>query len=182
MITSVSATRPRHVPAANVNPVAALRRRLSQLRAVVAALSDEAYRWRPEGQVSGSVGGHVRHCLDHAATLAATRPFDELSYDDRRRGTPVETSRHAALDAIDRTSAALAELESLNLDHPVRVTALLEASGGSVRGWSTLGREVAFVINHTVHHQALIALLLSIMHRPVPPSFGFAPSTPLPRD
>lgn len=166
--------------APGAGPVEALRGRLGQLRAVVADLPDQLYRWRPESRVSGSIGGHVRHCLDHADALAAARPYDELSYDGRRRGTEVETSREAALDAIDRTRARLARLEPATLDRPVRIVAQLEAGGESVRGWSTLGRELAFVLHHTVHHQALIALLLDAMGRPVPRSFGYAPSTPLP--
>ena len=43
---------------------------------------------------------------------------------------------------------------------------------------STLRRELAFVISHTVHHQALIAMLLAVAGLQVPESFGLAPSTP----
>jgi uncharacterized damage-inducible protein DinB len=43
---------------------------------------------------------------------------------------------------------------------------------------STLARELLFVISHTIHHQALIAVLLSAAGRTVPEAFGLAPSTP----
>jgi uncharacterized damage-inducible protein DinB len=36
-----------------------------------------------------------------------------------------------------------------------------------------------FVISHTIHHQALVAVLLSATGRGVPDAFGLAPSTPL---
>jgi uncharacterized damage-inducible protein DinB len=45
---------------------------------------------------------------------------------------------------------------------------------------SSLGRELAFVLNHTVHHQALLAVLLAVQGRRVPVGFGYAPSTPRP--
>ena len=44
---------------------------------------------------------------------------------------------------------------------------------------STLGRELAFVISHTIHHNAAIALLVhGLGHRRLPPRFGLAPGSP----
>jgi uncharacterized damage-inducible protein DinB len=45
--------------------------------------------------------------------------------------------------------------------------------------WSTHARELAFVISHTIHHCALMAVLLAVQGIPVPYRFGYAPSTPL---
>lgn len=48
-----------------------------------------------------------------------------------------------------------------------------------VIGWSTLARELAFVMSHTIHHQAIVALLLEQQGGGVPDErFGYAPSTP----
>ena len=35
-------------------------------------------------------------------------------------------------------------------------------------GWSTLARELAFVVSHTIHHQAIIGVLLAIHGHAVP--------------
>jgi len=51
-------------------------------------------------------------------------------------------------------------------------------AGEVVTGWSTLGRELAFVNSHTIHHQALIAVLLELSGVQVPDHLGLAPSTP----
>lgn len=65
------------------------------------------------------------------------------------------------------------------MEEPVAVTAMLADEGGSLTSWSTLGRELAFVLSHTIHHQAMIALLLEGLGRPVADErFGCAPSTP----
>jgi uncharacterized damage-inducible protein DinB len=37
---------------------------------------------------------------------------------------------------------------------------------------------VAFVVSHTIHHLAVIALLLRDLAVEVPPRFGYAPTTP----
>jgi len=42
---------------------------------------------------------------------------------------------------------------------------------------TTVGRELAFVLSHTVHHNALIAVMAKTLGVPVPERFGYAPST-----
>jgi uncharacterized damage-inducible protein DinB len=62
-----------------------------------------------------------------------------------------------------------------SLDEPIRVTSRISPA---VTGWSTLARESAFVVSHTIHHQAIIALLLAVHGYEVPDRFGHSPSTP----
>jgi len=64
------------------------------------------------------------------------------------------------------------------MDDPICVTSLVTPAGESVTGWSTFGRELAFVNSHTIHHHALIAVLFALADVPVPDSLGLAPSTP----
>jgi hypothetical protein len=47
---------------------------------------------------------------------------------------------------------------------------------------SSVGREVAFVTSHTVHHNAILGQLLCAHGVHVPLRFGIAPSTPCPDD
>jgi hypothetical protein len=42
---------------------------------------------------------------------------------------------------------------------------------------TTVGREFAFVLSHTVHHNALIAVIAKLLGVQVPERFGYAPST-----
>ena len=42
---------------------------------------------------------------------------------------------------------------------------------------STIRRELQFLVSHTVHHYALIGLILKTMDVSVPENFGVAPST-----
>lgn len=55
---------------------------------------------------------------------------------------------------------------------------MISPSGDSVTGWSTLARELAFVVSHTIHHQAIIGVLLAIHGHAVPERFGHSPATP----
>jgi len=42
---------------------------------------------------------------------------------------------------------------------------------------SSVKRELQFLVSHTLHHYALIALQLKQQDQPVQPGFGMAPST-----
>jgi hypothetical protein len=159
--------------------VAALEGALEALASVVEGLSLEAYGARLFPNVSGSIGEHVRHCLDHVSALVSADPSSCLSYDRRERGTAVETDPAQALRCIQllRIKVAVGRW-STRLDEPICVMSTVAQGGVMLSGMSTLGRELVFVLNHTIHHQAMIGLLASLLGCDVPDGFGFAPSTP----
>jgi uncharacterized damage-inducible protein DinB len=161
--------------------LAALDRALEDIAAVVSALSPEAYRARLLPDVSGSIGEHVRHCLDHVLALVSADPSSDLSYDRRHRGTMVETDPAQALRCIQilRIKAAVGRWSTW-AHEPIFVSSTVSRSGRGMTGMSTLARELAFVVNHTIHHQATIGLLASLQGFDVPDGFGYAPSTPRP--
>ena len=156
----------------------ALWRSLDEIGALLMTVPSGVYTARVESGVSGSVGEHVRHCLDHVSALLAADPSTTLSYDRRRRGTAIEQDCAAAQQQILHLKAALGPWTRRSLDEPVRVSSLIDPSGTSIAGWSTFGRELAFVLNHTVHHMATMAAVLALHDVNVPPGFGYAPSTP----
>ena len=163
------------------SPLAALDRALEDIATIVGALSEETYRARPLPGASGSIGAHVRHCLDHVSALVSADRSSDLSYDCRERGTAVETDPAAALRCIQilRIKVAVGRWSTW-ADDPIVVSSTISRSGAVATGMSTLARELAFVLNHTTHHQATIALLASLQGYDIPDGFGYAPSTPHP--
>jgi uncharacterized damage-inducible protein DinB len=157
---------------------APLARLLDELASVAARVTIEAYRGRPYPRVSGTVGEHIRHCLDHVAALVRADPANVLSYDHRERATSVETDPAAALQQMASLRHALDRLPETWADEPVRVASLTSTAGDVVAGASTFARELAFVLSHTIHHQAMIALLLAVQGEELPERFGHSPSTP----
>lgn len=159
------------------DPVRTLVAALQQLADVLDAASGEQYVQQPVGVVPGSLGGHVRHCLDHFEALCRGAGSGVIDYDDRERGTAVETSRDAAAQAVRSLKDRVACLADENLDGPVVVTSMLSADGVTLQSHSSLGRELAFVLSHTVHHYALVAAMCRTLGIPIPERFGYAPST-----
>ena len=159
------------------SPQAALTRLLDDLAAVLSRVSPMAYTATPFPAVSGSIGQHVRHILDHVASVCAAAPRAPLSYDHRERGTNVEADAAAALLTIRRLTSALTAVAGRD-DEPMTMMSLLAPGADPIVVQTTLGRELLFVLSHTIHHQALIGLLLSTAGCGVPRDFGLAPSTP----
>jgi uncharacterized damage-inducible protein DinB len=162
-----------HLPAAILPIIAVLR----QLADVIRAMTDEQYRRKPVGVVSSNVGGHVRHCLDHVEALLAGVEKGELSYDHRQRGTDVETNREAALEVIRRQERQLLAFRPHAERRPLRLSAMVSSALPPMEVETTVARELAFVLSHTVHHNALIAVMARALGVPVPEHFGYAPST-----
>lgn len=162
-------------------PLPALTRQLDDLVDVLIGMATEDYVARPAPGVTGSIGEHVRHALDHIAALLATDLLAPLSYDRRTRGTAIELDVSAALREIFRLQAAVERWSTRSLDDPVLVESLVSSAGETVVAWSTLARELAFVLSHTIHHLSTIALLMDLQNIGVPERFGYAPSTPVAR-
>jgi uncharacterized damage-inducible protein DinB len=163
---------------AGTRPCAPLVQLLDDLATVILPLSPHTYTARLLPGLSGSIGEHVRHVLDHVAAFAGAASHTVLTYDRRARGTLVEADTAAALRAIMRLNAALDEIRDEQLDTAVTMSALAERGAPPILTRSTRRRELAFVISHTVHHQALIAMLLAVAGERTPDHFGLAPSTP----
>jgi len=152
--------------------------RLDQIGALLLEIPSDVYTAAVESRASGTLGEHVRHCLDHVSALLSADVSKPLSYDHRRRGTEVETDPGAALQQILRLKAALGRWPMRSLEEPIQVSSMIDPSGGTIAGWSTLGRELVFVLSHTIHHQGTMAAVLALHGIAPPAGFGYAPSTP----
>ena len=164
---------------ANAAPTAALCALLMQTRTLVEGLSGEQYTKPGNERGTGSIGGHVRHVLDHIRALVrAVSEQDELDYDARERGTRVE---HETGVAVNEIQQLICDLEQAALEQraseSVRVRTLVQPDAEPLRSASTVGRELAFVVSHTVHHQAMIAELIKRIGVTLPTDFGYAPGT-----
>ena len=155
-------------------PLALLMR---QLACVVEDLSDAQYAQKPVGVVESSIGAHVRHCMDHVAALPGVLETGTLNYDARQRGTAIETSRSAALRLIADVERQLQRVTEGDLDRPILLSVTLAAGQDAVRVSSSVGRELAYVVSHTIHHNALIGAMVRTLGGTLPERFGYAPST-----
>jgi hypothetical protein len=149
------------------------------MRTMIERLDDDAYATPAPGRTSGGVGGHVRHCLDHIGALIQATRSGVAEYDRRRRGAEEETCRLAALARIAELAERLPLLDRSVLDEPLLVESQIDTSGATILTRSSVCREVAFVISHTIHHNAIVAQLLANREIDLDARFGVAPATPI---
>jgi len=125
-----------------------------------------------------SVGAQFRHILDHYAALFAGLATGRVDYDSRARDRTLEEDPAAAADAARAWMVALEGLDAAAGDR--RLLVQTDSGGGpGAPDWreSTVGRELQFLASHTVHHFALIKLLLEWHDVALDDDFGMAPST-----
>lgn len=164
--------------AVTANLAALCRDNLDQLERIdglLARLESGDYTHR---QVSADpIGKHVRHVLEHYESLL--QGIDgRIDYETRARDPEVETDPRVASERIAGIRERLAALPEMDAPASVRVRYTAASDDQTVTGIeSTLERECHFVLSHTVHHMALIALLAQRYGHGVPEGFGVAGST-----
>jgi hypothetical protein len=148
---------------------------LRQGEALLELLSDSDYAEGLAG--AASVGAQYRHVLEHYQAFLLGLGSGRIDYDARAREARLERSREAALAV---TRECLAGLEALRgaAERPLEVQMETAIAGGPP-DWraSSAGRELQFLLSHTLHHYALIRLLLPAVTLRLGADFGVAPST-----
>jgi hypothetical protein len=128
------------------------------------------------------VGAHLRHLIEHyEALLGAWCPSGggaPADYDSRARERALETDPAFARRRLLALQQGLAGLDAAACDTPVAVRGLIGLAGeNSFQVASSLGRELAFLASHAVHHFALLVDHCQRQQIPLPKDFGKAPAT-----
>ncbi len=126
---------------------------------------------------NSSIGQHVRHILELYLAVFEAKNSHFINYDKRKRYTSVEQSPAKAIELLDIIIAFLSDnIEDRSL--------LLEGDFSNrdrqtIRMPTSLYRELAYNLEHSIHHQALIKIgylglnLGYLLHE----DFGDAPAT-----
>ena len=132
---------------------------------------------RTEARHAKTVGPHLRHVLDHYSAFIAGLPDFRVDYDAREREARLESDVEFARERTREIAGELVLMEEDLMELPIQIR--LESGGAEAEQWShsTVRRELQFLLSHTVHHFALIAVLLERFEIAVPDDFGIAPST-----
>jgi len=156
------------------DPVAPHMRLLRQGMDLLAGLDDDVYAAMFPIAPRGGIGGHIRHCLDFYDCFLRGAPLGFVDYTARGRDPETAVRREVA---IGRMARLLLDLE--RLPRPFQIVGVRPEESGDDQDWipSTVARELEFLRTHTVHHFALIAMLLRSAGIETEDSFGVAPST-----
>jgi len=125
------------------------------------------------------IGSHFRHCLDFYYSFLKGVEDGRVDYDDRERDERIEKDRRAAISKFEATIERLEGLPGLDDRMPlmVRLEDAGEQQDPSSWSCSSVMRELQSLVSHTVHHYALIAVMLQLNGFETAADFGVAPST-----
>jgi len=151
---------------------------LAQLVELVARMRAPRYQQHFGSHSPHTVGKHVRHIIDHYEIFLHHLQNDSVAtvnYENRLRDESLETVPAIACDRLQKICDHLLDLDDADrqsavpVDHPTTRT--------SITLDSSVGRELAFLSSHTIHHMAIIGLLAEQMGLEPAPDFGVHPST-----
>lgn len=146
---------------------------LKQAADVIMRLDDDVFTSLSPISPRGSIGGHLRHVLDFYSSFVRGVKLSQIDYNDRVRDTQVEHDRFAALRKIDECMEGLRGLGAFR-GHEHMLVCTEDGAGWSR---SSVLRELDFLKSHTIHHYALIAMILRLHEVEPGEEFGVAPST-----
>ena len=156
--------------------IEANRLRLSQLDRLLSLLTDKEYAQAMPLLGGSSMGQHCRHIVENYYLLL-DRAEAVVNYDLRARKAEWETDRELMRTIIgDIMSRVNAIREDIPLLWEGR---LVPGSPESTTAATSLFRELAYNVEHCIHHMAILRIAWSAIRpdQPLDESFGVAAST-----
>ncbi|GAB4448619.1 MAG: hypothetical protein OHK0036_04330 [Bacteroidia bacterium] len=150
---------------------------LKSIKKLLIQITNEQYNYKSI-ILNSTIGQHVRHVLEFYLCLMEKPTKNFVSYDERKRDWKIESDKAYAIYTIDKINSNLLFFQE---DKPVILKSnYSEDNSNNIETLhSSCKRELAYCLEHSIHHQAIIRVILNeqnILHL-VDENFGFAPST-----
>ena len=146
---------------------------LGQMTDLLASIS--AKKFGKNNEADGSIGQHTRHIIEFYECFSEGYAKGVVNYDSRRRNPLIETDPETAINELHHI---IEDLEKITEESQFLV--LAESFGPEpLEVPSSVSREVLYLLEHTVHHMAIIRLLVKSCcpEQALPKEFGVAYST-----
>lgn len=151
---------------------------LGQAESLLHSVTDEQYVATVPAAFDGSIGAHLRHCIDHFTCFLAGTAESRINYDHRERDSLLENDRSLSLARVRAMRDSVERLNPTVLTRSINVTSLILPGGAFAQeAASSFGRELMYVVTHTLHHFALIRVMANLLGAELPRDFGIASST-----
>lgn len=147
---------------------------ISSLCEVLCRLDDVQYASSLSLLSGASVGEHTRHLAEMFTCLQNGYPCGTVSYEKRKR----EPSWQQSATLMTKVLREIGDTLYLD-DKPMILSASYSYESDIAGGhYSSYYRELAYCLDHAIHHMALIKIgLKEVGYIDIPETFGLAPST-----
>jgi hypothetical protein len=146
----------------------------AQLSESLRGLSDEQYKQRSTILSNATIGQHVRHIIEMFICLNNGYEGAVVNYEKRKRDLQIEEGREFAIGFLHDIYEMLDKP-----DKPLMLEANFDELQEEVLQIPTnYYREIAYNLEHTIHHMALIRIgITDVANIQLPANFGVASST-----
>ena len=150
---------------------------LNQILDLLSKISVLDYNYRIKVLSQASIGQHIRHILEFYQLTIKGAKAGVICYDKRERNINLETKPDFAYDFVNNL---INEVMGIQKDRDIYFKAEYDGTDNvhiSVK--SSLFRELAYCVEHSIHHQAIIKTGLHALEKSglVNDFFGVAYST-----
>ncbi len=123
---------------------------------------------------NNTIGQHIRHIIELFQCLENGYDGGVVNYEKRKRDVMIETNKELAKDLLQQIYT--------NLNKPDKALILeatySDSSSDAIRISTNFYREIAYNLEHTIHHMALIRVGVNeVSAIKLPEDFGVASST-----
>jgi len=151
--------------------IQSIKNNLSENIELLRQLTDDEFTQKNPELNNATIGEHMRHIIELFGCLLENYDCGLINYDDRKRDIILQTDKNEAI--------AIIEKYLLEIDKPNKPLSLTHNCYSPIELLQTnYFRELIYNLEHSIHHQALIKVVLHrLPHIKVTNSFGVAPST-----
>lgn len=146
---------------------------IGQLITLLAQMTDATYTQSLILLHQNTIGKHCRHIIEFYQTLENASATRIVDYDARIRDLRLETDTAFAINELQRLQKWCVTLQKdISLDLSVTYSE-------TTRIPTTLSRELVYLLEHNIHHLAIIGIAITacFSHIELPANFGVAYST-----
>src|SRR5690349_4794880 len=145
-----------------------------QLSETLQLLSDTQYIHPSKTLSNATIGQHTRHIIEMFICLEDGYESGIVNYEHRKRDIVIETNKSFAISLL---KTICYELGKPNKEMTLEAT-YNEDSNEIIRFVTNYHREIAYNLEHTIHHMALIKVgVRELSDLTIPEGFGVATST-----
>lgn len=145
-----------------------------QITTILKQLSQAQYTQQSKVLSNATIGQHVRHIIELFQALENGYSGGKVNYEKRKRDYRIESDKNLAISILNNIINGL--------DRPNKDIVLVADDYGDSEEPVTIGtnyyREIAYNLEHTIHHMALIRVGVNeVSEIQLPGEFGVAYST-----
>lgn len=154
-----------------------LQNTLLQITDLLEQLHQEEYTQKDELLSGSSIGMHTRHIIEFVQCVIHEDENCTVCYDNRKRDERLQSSPILAKEAIENILESLGSIDELKRIKLVGCYGTDSHHDFTID--STIQRELAYNIEHAIHHMAIIKIAVKQLFPDVslPENFGIAHST-----